>query len=198
MPGADDDVPGRSDGHCDRGDRGHSAIRSDGSLVFLALAIRELMPASAPSCIGTVHAGFFAGMQRMWSELRSMLDLKAKVIVGGHSLGAARAGDLTGLMVLDNRAPIARVVFGEPKPGYMDLAKLIELVPGRSYRNGDQKHHDLVTDVPFSFPPFQYVHPTPIIPVLEMPSADGFSSMGVFAYHHTQLYAKATPETVII
>ncbi|SIO38681.1 Lipase (class 3) [Bradyrhizobium erythrophlei] len=88
------------------------------------------------------------------------------VIVTGHSLGAARAAVMCGLMVADGAAPAARVVFGEPKPGLMDFAERIKDVPARSYRNGDALHHDLVTDVPFSFPPLQYVHPTPIVPDL--------------------------------
>jgi hypothetical protein len=160
--------------------------------------LRDLDAVSVDTSIGTVHAGFFAGMQKMWSEVKELLVDGEAAVVAGHSLGAARADDLAGLMVRDGRPPIARVVFGEPKPGFLDLARLIEKVPGRSYRNGDQKHHDLVTDVPFSFPPLQYVHPTPIIPVTARPPANSFASLGVFAWHHIDLYVQATPSTVIV
>jgi surfactin synthase thioesterase subunit len=110
-----------------------------------------------PSRIGHVHSGFYAGMEHMWADLKPMLSQPA--IITGHSLGAARADVLTALMTVDSVLPVARVVFGEPKPGLLDLAKLITGIPGRSYRNGDDTHHDLITDVPFSFPPEQYVHP---------------------------------------
>jgi hypothetical protein len=82
-------------------------------------------------------------------------------------------------------------VFGEPKPGLLDLAKLITGIAGRSYRNGDNTHHDLITDVPFSFPPEQYVHPTPIIPVCGRPAGVEFTDLGVFAWHHIGLYETA-------
>jgi hypothetical protein len=64
-------------------------------------------------------------------------------------------------------------------------------VPGFSYRNGDARHHDLVADVPFSFPPLQYVHPTPIIEVCCRPSGPLFQRLGAFAYHHVELYVAA-------
>lgn len=151
--------------------------------------VRDLRALAAVTRIGHVHIGFWAGLEHAWSDIRPLLTQPA--IVAGHSLGAARASILTALMVADGAAPIARVVFGEPKPGMLDLAKIVEKVPGRSYRNGDQVHHDLVTDVPFSFPPLQYVHPTPIIPVFCEPHDDEFFKDGVFAWHHIELYETA-------
>ena len=151
--------------------------------------LRDIQALAMPSRIGHVHSGFYAGMEYMWADLKPMLSQPA--IVTGHSLGAARAAVLSALMMVDGVPPVARVVFGEPKPGLLDFAKLIAGIPGRSYRNGDDTHHDLITDVPFSFPPQQYVHPTPIIPVCCQPTGDLFSTMGVFAYHHIQLYQAA-------
>jgi predicted lipase len=119
--------------------------------------LRDVQALAMPSRIGHVHSGFYAGMEHMWADLKPMLSQPA--IITGHSLGAARADVLTALMTVDSVLPVARVVFGEPKPGLLDLAKLITGIPGRSYRNGDDTHHDLITDVPFSFPPEQYVHP---------------------------------------
>jgi Lipase (class 3) len=151
--------------------------------------IADFRAMAMPTRIGHVHLGFHAGMENVWVEARPYLT--QPVIVTGHSLGAARADVLCGLMVADGKPPIARVVFGEPKPGLMDFALHIENVPGRSYRNGDGQHHDLVADVPFSFPPLQYVHPTPIIPVCCPPQGDDFASWGAFAYHHIELYETA-------
>ena len=139
--------------------------------------------------IGNVHAGFYAGMPKVWSELRPMIT--QPIVVTGHSLGASRADILCGLMIADGTTPVLRVVFGEPKPGLMDFAAYIEKVPGRSYRNGDAKDHDVVTDVPLLFPPLQFVHPTPIMVVTAEPTGDLFSRYGLFAFHHIELYVSA-------
>jgi hypothetical protein len=139
--------------------------------------------------MGNVHFGFYSGMEKVWAELKPLIT--QPVIVTGHSLGAARADILCGLMIADGMSPVARVVFGEPKPGLMDFGAYIKNVPGRSYRNGDTKHHDVVTDVPMLFPPLQFVHPTPIIVVTAEPSGDFFSRLGLFAYHHIELYQAA-------
>ena len=151
--------------------------------------LRDIQVVAMPSRIGHVHSGFYSGMEHMWGDLKPMLSQPA--IITGHSLGAARADVLTALMTVDSVPPVARVVFGEPKPGLLDFAKLITGTPGRSYRNGDSTHHDLITDVPFSFPPEQYVHPTPIIPVCCRPAGVEFADLGVFAWHHIGLYQTA-------
>jgi predicted lipase len=151
--------------------------------------LRDFRALALPSRIGHVHTGFYAGMEHAWFEIRPMVS--QPVVVTGHSLGAARADVLTALMVADGTPPAARVVLGEPKPGLLDFAKVIKDVPARSYRNGDELHHDLVTDVPFSFPPEQYVHPTPIVPVCCKPHDDEFVQNGIFAWHHIDLYETA-------
>ena len=138
---------------------------------------------------GRVHDGFHRGMEHMWADVKPLLD--QPVIVTGHSLGAARAAILTAFMICDGKSPAARVVFGEPKPGLVDHAQIVKTVPGRSYRNGDGLHHDVIADLPFSIPPMQYVHPTPIIPVCERPTGDLFERLGAFAYHHIELYQAA-------
>ena len=175
---------------------GFDAVILRGS-VILKDWIRDLRADAISTSLGMVHAGFYAGMNHMWGDVAPMLK-QPRTIVGGHSLGAARAGILCGIMMQAGKAPAARIVFGEPKPGFVELAKIIEGTPGRSYRNGDKRHHDLVTDLAFSFPPFQYVHPTPVIPVTAKPTDDWFHQLGVFAWHHAPLYAAATPPTPII
>ncbi len=151
--------------------------------------LRDVQALAMPSRIGHVHSGFYTGMEHMWADLKPVLSQPA--IISGHSLGAARAAVLAALMTVDSVPPVARVAFGEPKPGLLDLAQLIAGIPGRSYRNGDDAHHDLVTDLPFSSPPMQYVHPTPIIPVCCRPGDSEFADRGVFAWHHVQLYQAA-------
>jgi hypothetical protein len=151
--------------------------------------VRDLRAIAVPTRIGHVHAGFYAGMEHVWEEAKPFLS--QPVVLTGHSLGAARAAVMAALMVKDRAPPASRVVFGEPKPGLVDFAKVIESVPARSYRNGDATHHDLVCDVPLTFPPFQYVHPTPIVPVTCAPDPSRFDSYGAFAWHHVELYQAA-------
>ncbi len=151
--------------------------------------IADARALAVPSRIGHVHVGFYSGMPQWWIEARQMIT--QPVVVTGHSLGASHADIAAAEMTVDGMPPVSRVVFGEPKPGLMDFAKIIQDIPASSYRNGNDTHHDLVTDVPFSFPPLEYVHPTPIVPVLAEPTGDLFETMGVFAYHHITLYETA-------
>ncbi|WP_024517089.1 lipase family protein [Bradyrhizobium sp. Tv2a-2] len=148
---------------------------------------RDILALALPSRIGHVHTGFYAGMEHMWSDCQKMVT--QPVAVTGHSLGAARADVMAAMMSTDGQDPVLRVVFGEPKPGLIDFTSRIARIPGGSYRNGDGFHHDLITDVPFSFPPEEYVRPTPIIRVCAAPPAD--DRWGAFSWHHIELYEAA-------
>lgn len=154
---------------------------------ILVFPVGSIGPQKTP--MGEVHFGFYAGMEKVWAELKPLIT--QPTIVTGHSLGAARADILCGLMKLDGVIPVRRVVFGEPKPGLLDFAQFIGDIPAASYRNGDKMHHDYITDVPLTMPPMQFVHPTPIVVVTAEPTGDLFSKYGVFAYHHIQLYDAA-------
>lgn len=139
--------------------------------------------------LGPVHPGFLAGMEDAWAAMKPLIG--SRVIVSGHSLGAGRAAILTGLMVHDGRPPLARVVFGEPRPGFPPLAKLISSVTARSYRNGNGVLYDLVTDVPMPIGPEDYVHPCPLTDVCEEPGPKWTEQWGVFAWHAMPLYLRA-------
>ena len=129
-------------------------------------------------------------MEQMWSELRLKRAISSRpIIISGHSLGAARASILTALMTREFMPPDAKVVCGEPKPGFSDFANLIAKVPMRSYCCGDDLGHDLVTEVPFTFPPENYVHPSKLISVKASPQPN--DPFGPFKYHHMQLYNEA-------
>jgi hypothetical protein len=148
--------------------------------------------------IGPTSFGFLSGIENMLRELLAMLGADERVIVAGHSRGAAQADILTGLLVLAGRPPIARVVFGEPRPGFAQLAGIVAGVPGRSYLNGDENGHDRIHDVPFCLPPtLLYVHPTEPVRISAPPSPnDPWGPL--FGYHHIWLYASATPAKPII
>jgi hypothetical protein len=167
---------------------GYDVIAIRGSIT-LQDWIDDLRALPIPTRIGHVHAGFYTGMENLWSELKPMLT--QPVIITGHSLGAARASVLCGLMKADGVIPARRVVFGEPKPGLLDFAKFIEGM-GPSYRNGDATHHDYVTDVPLTMPPLQFVHSDPVTIITDRPTGNIFATMGIFAWHHWPLYQIAT------
>ncbi len=153
---------------------------------------RDLVALAAPfshEVFGPVHPGFEIGMERAFTEILGHTqgdDATGKVIVAGHSLGAGRAAILTALLCEFGNPPIARVVFGEPKPGFSKLAEYISKVPARSYRNTGAGHHDLITDVPLSFPPEEYVHASELIDVSGVPTIG--DPWGCFAFHHMPLY----------
>lgn len=147
--------------------------------------------------LGPVHPGFFAGLPELWARLKPTL-IKKPCIVAGHSLGAGRASLFTGLMVLDGHPPLRRVCFGEPRPGFPKSAGIVATVSGRSYRNGNGRAHDLVTDVPFTTWIEDYVHPTPLAPVCAPPSDADVQQDALFAWHSMTLYASATPSVPII
>lgn len=135
--------------------------------------------------VGTVHYGFYDGMEKMHMEVSSMLT--QPVMVTGHSLGAARADILCALMVTGGKPPARRAVFGEPRPGMPDFAAFLKDVPGHGYRNADAHGHDYVTDVPPQmFGGLSFTHPKPLVDVSASPTG-----VGPFRYHHIELYRAA-------
>ena len=162
---------------------------------------RDLHAVADPFChvgLGPVHPGFLAGMDAAWAGIRQ--HTSGPRIVIGHSLGAARAAVLAGLMVLDHQPPVARVVWGEPLSGFQCLAELIKEISTRSYRNGDRFEHDPVTDVPVPLGAERYARASPLVDICVQP-AFGFSldwhHIRPIGWHDMVLYAKGTPETAI-
>lgn len=159
--------------------------------------LRDLVALATPfehNAFGPVHPGFLIGMADAVDEMLTRWDRKSLITVTGHSLGAGRAA-IAVAMFLERGVPrwlLRRVVFGEPKPGLCTLAEFIANVPGRSYRNGTQAHHDLITDLPLTIRPFEdYVHPTPLVMVNEPPQSESEALLDVFGFHHIPLYAAA-------
>jgi hypothetical protein len=147
--------------------------------------------------LGPVHAGFYSGMRTVQRELKEKIAPSRPLIICGHSLGAARGAILSALLTLDSRPPIARICFGEPRAGFARLGEILAPIKQqRSYRNRNAKDHDVITDVPFSWPPlFAYQHPTDLtdLTVAPMPHTPG-----IFRFHVPELYAAATPATLIV
>lgn len=162
---------------------------------------RDLIALATPfehNVFGPVHQGFLLGMREAVDEMEAQMPfgsaMPKTITIAGHSLGAGRAAIAVAYMLQDGVTPslLRRVVFGEPKPGLPQLAKFISGVPGRSYRNGTNFHHDYITDVPATIKPLQmYMHPTPLIFVNEPPADEVEELLDVFAFHHLELYAAA-------
>jgi len=140
--------------------------------------------------LGPCHPGFLAGIRESWQKIKPLIS--NNTIITGHSLGAARATILTAIMILDNVIPIQRIVFGEPRPGGSKLASIVSKIEGLSYRNGDSINHDLVTDLPWSFPPIEpYQHPTPLEHINIEPSETDKKTLSIFAWHALDCYIAA-------
>ena len=115
-------------------------------------------PSTAPE-FGPVHIGFNVGARDAATRVLDSAPYRKTIVVTGHSLGAAHADELTGYLIKAGFPPLARVVFGEPKPGYQQFADYIKAVPSRAYRNGAGLLGDPVTSVPFTFTHLPFVHP---------------------------------------
>ena len=139
--------------------------------------------------LGPCHPGFYIGMHELWAEIEAKTT--GPWVLAGHSLGAGRCDILGAIMILDKQPPLRTVLFGEPKPGFQKLAGIWSGMPRASYRNGDSVHHDPITDVPYSIPPEEFVHPTPLVLVTAMPPDSINQRFGVFAWHHAPLYEQA-------
>lgn len=145
--------------------------------------------------LGPLHAGFARGLPHMWTECRALIPSGAKFVITGHSLGAGRACQLTGMAYIDDIIPYASVRFGEPRPGFAQLKEVLaeSKVIQRSYRNAGYWGHDFVTDVPLCLSRIglPYVHPAPMIDIDVHPTGDAIAQHGLFAGHHMPLYDAA-------
>jgi hypothetical protein len=150
--------------------------------------IKDFAAAPIKTPVGTVHAGFHVGTEKVASEIRALS--RQPIIVTGHSLGAAEASNVTAYLILAGSPPVKRVVFGEPQPGYADHAAIVARAPGFSYCNGLGTHKDFVTEVPFTLPGLPFTRASALIAVSDPPPPN--DEWGLFSFHHVQLYMAAT------
>lgn len=149
----------------------------------------EAWPAADNELGCHVHMGFDEGLYKVCNELLTLTNAPRKIIVTGHSLGAARATILSAYLVHAGFPPIARVLFGEPRPGYTDLADYLKGIPCRNYRNGKGIDGDLVTGLPFSTSFMPWTNSAPFTEVWAEP--ENKDPWGPFSWHHIQLYCEA-------
>jgi hypothetical protein len=139
--------------------------------------------------LGPIHPGFYQGLPDTVQKILAFAKPDEPIGVTGHSLGAGRGSQSTGLLAVAGRPPLTRIVFGEPHSGRDELAKITAPYLGPSYRadggpNASWDEVDTVTAVP---PWFNT--PGPRTDVMVTPPTD--DPWGAFRFHHMQGYARA-------
>jgi hypothetical protein len=147
--------------------------------------IRDFMGwPSRHEAIGYCHSGFLEGMDTVADEIAQAITAsKRPFALTGHSLGAARALILGGLLITAGIIPDLAVTFGTPRPGMAKLSHILNGAgfPIRHYRNGP----DPVTEVPLTLPPlWLYQKPQPDTPLVVAPP----EVEDAFHWHHMPLY----------
>jgi len=139
--------------------------------------------------IGWVHSGFARSMVDVLAELRPTLAERSCWLTG-HSLGAARAWILAGLIVAarDIALPLGIVTFGCPRPGFPRLRRVVgrPTMARRTYENAGDPVADVPLRIPFIWPYCDCV--TPI--GLSVPPAGA----PPFGAHHVDLYVQGVRE----
>lgn len=136
--------------------------------------------------LGDLHAGFALGSTKMIDKIIPLI--RGEVILTGHSLGAAQAPIGAGLLVDAGIIPKAVITFAAPKPGYIQLANLLEPIKEiREYVN----MNDLVTHVPFTLIAFSFTHIRYPAIQLNVPTTKD-DPWGVLGEHHHELYLEGT------
>jgi hypothetical protein len=162
-----------------------SVTRDDWLHDFEALAIWR------DDLLAHVHPGFYAGMKDILIESLAIIGDDDYLIVG-HSLGAARAAIAAAYaIVLAPKRPLARITWGEPRPGFSDLAHLLSEIPNYNFLNGGTGDYDRVTDVPFTLDIFcqWYCSGSPHLFVCEPPAQNNLDI--IFRWHNFLLYNAA-------
>ena len=109
--------------------------------------------------LGFIHQGFLDGMDKVAQTLIPALG--PSIVVTGHSLGAARAWILSGLLSAACKPAAQVTVFGSPRPGFKKLREVI--MDGGSVNTSYRDRLDPVTEVPYLLG--EYVHVVEPIPV---------------------------------
>jgi pimeloyl-ACP methyl ester carboxylesterase len=159
-----------------------SVTRDDWLHDFEALAIW------VPELASHVHPGFHDGMRDILADAMNYIGDDPFVICG-HSLGAARAAIATAYAIAGGKPPLARITWGEPRPGFSDLAHILTNVPNYNFVNGGKDDYDRVTDVPFTMPLEWYCAGAPHLFVNEPPISIDIDIL--FRWHNFALYNAA-------
>jgi hypothetical protein len=147
---------------------------------FLALEVRGIgHPMTSHPDLGWIHAGFMLDAMLVLPSVRTIAQ-DGPYAICGHSLGAALALLLGGLLTVEGLAPMRLGAFAPPRVGGEQFANVIKSVPFCAYRFGC----DIVPEVPFTLATFPYIQ----VPLIEI-GVD--SKLDRFACHNISNYVAA-------
>jgi Lipase (class 3) len=147
-------------------------------LDFIATKTEDHQAINHPT-LGFLHAGFHLEAATIAPEIALMVHGRDYALAG-HSLGAALALLLGGLLIDDGHAPVKIGAFAPPRVGGPQFIKTVASVPIAAVRFGD----DPVPGVPFEF--------DPDFPYRQVPLAQvGAPMINPFSCHHIDNYVNA-------
>jgi len=165
--------------------------------------IRDMEAGANPfnhSKLGPVHPGAWYGLEIILIKIFTQYSPQ-QVQFTGHSLGAMRATlaaawTAASFPFLSPALP-PRIVFGEPKSGFLQEANLANIPGSLSFWNTTSSilESDPVYNLPFTFYPELYVHGTSPTIVWYAPDGSGPDALwGIVAPHYSGYYLKAVQQ----
>jgi hypothetical protein len=148
---------------------------------------------AVPYChprLGTLHAGFWAGMGDAWVALRR--HAQGSIAIVCHSLGCAHGAIFAGLCAQAGIAVEQLVMFAPPRVSYRSLRDIVtaHVIRITAYRNGK----DPVPLVPLTIPLVEaWVEMAPLVSLNEAPADPG----NPFGYHKIDLYLRGLRKNLI-
>lgn len=132
-----------------------------------------------------MHAGFYAAAIDALPTVREIAQ-QGPYGITGHSLGAAEAGGIGALLILEGLPPVKIGMFAPPRVGGDKYVSVVTSVPNCGYRFAD----DPIPLVPFTLRHFPYRQ----IPVTQIGRASFARALiDPFTYHHVGHYVADVP-----
>ena len=138
-------------------------------------------PTRKHATLGYIHAGFYLIAAQILSPVVAEIrKTNRPFALSGHSLGAALALLIGGLLIDRGLVPVTIGAFAPPRVGYNKFVRAVSSVPIRAFRYGN----DPVPEVPFHIPFFFPYQQVPLV-------AFGKAADDPFTCHHIQNYVSA-------
>ena len=134
--------------------------------------------------LGTLHAGFWAGMGDAWVPLSAIARKAKKIVIVCHSLGCAHGAIFAGLCAKNGIAVDQLVMFAPPRVSYRTLRDIVHgwVKEVTGYRNG----RDPVPMVPATIPIIE-AWVDWVDQIIDEPPSD---KNNLFEYHELALYLR--------
>ncbi len=151
----------------------------------------EAVPFAHPQ-LGTIHEGFWQGMEAAFGCVRYLLKTSGPIAIQGHSLGCAHASILAGLCAV-NGIPVDQLtLFAPPRVGYIRFVELVQAHVKKvlPVRNGI----DPVPGVPVELPDMPWRQFDGMVRVKQWPK--WYLAWDPARWHSIGLYLKAAPTNI--